>query len=75
MSDGKSETTEPPGDGWSLWLDPYGVRPFAQSPTYAMLNGGSVEIWRVDWGNDTHFATEHTLHPATNVAGLWWRPA
>jgi hypothetical protein len=75
MADTNQVTDVPPGDGWSIWIDPYGMRPFDQSPTYVMMLGGCVEIWRHGWGNETHFATEQSLHPATNVAGLYWRPA
>lgn len=75
LADKPETTDEPPGDDWRLWLDPSGMRPFDQSPTYAMLGGGCVEIWRSGWGNETHFATSQSLHPATNVAGLYWRPA
>lgn len=60
--------TEPPGDDWHLWLNP-----FDQSPAQAIRSGRTLEIWRAEWGNETKVATRQTMHPAMNVTGLWWR--
>ena len=64
----------PPGDGWNRWLDFWRQRPWEQSPYHVLAQGSRVEIWRPEWGNETSFARE-PLHPAMNVAGLWWRLA
>lgn len=58
------DPTNPPGEGWAPWLDPSGTRP---------PDGGVLEVWRAQWGNETHYVRKDTMHPAMNVAGLWWR--
>jgi hypothetical protein len=46
---------DPPGDGWNLWLDEWGMRGFDDSPTAALLQNKTLEVWRADWGNETSY--------------------
>ena len=69
------ELAEPPGDGWDLYIDPWGCRQPDASPEMHLLAGKVLEIWRKEWGNETHFMSQKTAHPHMNVADLWWRPA
>ena len=60
-----SEQT-PPGDGWFFWLD--------HSPSDHGVTAGTIEIWKKALGNETSFSN-YPVHPGTNIAGIWWRPA
>lgn len=56
---------EPPGDAdWRLYLD--------QPP---QQRDCLLELWRREWGAETHFARRCDLHPAFNIANLYWRYA
>jgi hypothetical protein len=53
----------PPGDGWNYYM--------AIRPKRSVL----IEMWRAEWGNETHFCRPRDLQPEFNVAGLYWRAA
>ena len=55
----------PPGDGWQEVYPPHHVPP----------RGVLLELWRREWGDDTTFSRWDDLHPAFNIANLWWRVA
>jgi len=65
-------TTRPP-EGFRMWLDPYG-RYEGPRPRHFEV----VEIWMEPWrradGKERRLLEPANLHPAFNVAGLWWRP-
>lgn len=53
----------PPGGHWFYWM---GYHP-------PLIPGGQkVEIWRHGWAKPQTIGAED-LHPAFNVAGLYWR--
>jgi hypothetical protein len=54
-------TTVPPGTGWRSWGDsnPYRFQ--------------MVEAWSGGW-MEPEVLRPREMHPATNVAGLFWRP-
>lgn len=56
-----------PGDGWRHWPD--------NPPLHHFPSDRVLELWRENWINDTSFTRQGQMHPATNVFGLWWRPA
>lgn len=64
-------TTKPPL-GFRDWIDPYGMqkeRPY----DYEI-----VEVWMEPWRRpdaaERQMLKPSDLHPAFNIAGLWWRP-
>jgi len=61
MSQTSVPQTHPPGTGWRDWMHqpPYGIP--------------MVEAWRRSWQR-VEVLQPDNLHPAMNVAGLWWRP-
>jgi hypothetical protein len=56
--------THPPGCGWRDWLT---------EPPYRHGSGRLVEAWRSSWQRIDVIDLD-TLHPATNIAGILWRP-
>jgi hypothetical protein len=59
--------TKPP-QGFKMWMSPYGFAPGTETPYDYEL----VEIWR-SGNRDVVYPAK--LHPAFNVANLYWRPA
>lgn len=59
--------THPPGDGWRDWL--YSSLVPSQSPYAHHM----VEVWRRSWQR-VDVLRPADMHPAMNVAGLYWRP-
>ena len=54
-------TTRPPGEGWLIWC----------RNVYGYVE---VETWRKG-SHETGLVDPRAMHPATNVYGLYWRPA
>jgi hypothetical protein len=62
-------TSVKPPDGFVPYYCPYGTQLSHQPP---QLYAG-IEIWRHGWLEPV-VVEPRTLHPAMNVAGLYWRP-
>lgn len=54
----------PPGDGWMPWL--------FDTPMFKNL--AVVELWRLEWGNETKYMPVGDIPTQMNIFGLWWRP-
>lgn len=65
---------EPPGEGWQPFVAMWPPQNYADTGFARLASGRCLELWRREWGNETRFASEK-FHPATNIAGLYWRPA
>lgn len=59
--------THPPGNGWRDWM--YSCCDRDGGPYRHHL----IEAWRREW-QQVEVLRMSDLHPATNVAGLYWRP-
>jgi hypothetical protein len=59
--------THAPGTGWRDWCSSI------YDPDWGVYRHRMVEAWRVGW-QDVEVLRLDNLHPAFNVAGLWWRP-
>lgn len=59
-------TTKPPV-GFRMWVDPYQIP--GPRPNHFKV----IEVWR-RWSTETYLCEPSQMHPAQNVAGLYWRP-